>query len=61
SFYVRLADLYKKQEKYAEAGSLLKKALAIREKEHGPQHPSVIKIRKRLDELPDDEENDSSD
>ena len=36
-----LAELYRAQDKHAEAEPLYKRALAIREKALGPEHPDV--------------------
>ena len=38
-----LAELYRAQDRYAEAEPLQKRALAIREKALGPDHPNVAK------------------
>ena len=38
-----LAELYRAQDRYAEAEPFQKRALAIREKALGPDHPNVAK------------------
>ncbi len=46
-----LADLYQKQGRYADAEPLYKRALAIREKALGPNHPDVASSLNNLAEL----------
>ncbi len=45
-----LAELYRAQGKYAEAEPLYKRALAIREKALGPEHPHVANILRNMAE-----------
>ena len=46
-----LAELYKAQGRYAEAEPLYQRALGIREKVLGPEHPAVATILNNLAEL----------
>jgi hypothetical protein len=46
-----LASVYKDEARYAEAESLYKQALAIREKALPPDHPDVAQSQKNLADL----------
>ncbi len=43
-----LAEVYRAQGRYAEAGPLYERSLAIREKNRGPDHPNVATVLNNL-------------